>query len=130
MRAKRLAALLGLILAPSATALADDAFAWVDTGRRADWDKRDAASTKGSKPRIRLGNGALCDEGHVNFVVTCWTNRVGGYPTNVPTDIVGQPPDWCAYKNNSVNINTPENGPYKGQLYVCSRIVIDENGIR
>jgi pimeloyl-ACP methyl ester carboxylesterase len=96
---------------------------WADKRFSADWNDHDVASTIGSTPKLSLNGAALCDKDKLGRVVTCWKNRVGGYPRDVPTDIPSgkNPAEWCAYKDDSIKYTNPDpvgNAPH-GRVYVC-----------
>ena len=95
---------------------------WIDTGTSADWAGRDIASTTGSIPKYGVSDKALCEEN--GLIAVCWDNRQGGYPLGVPTDLAGQPSQWCTYKNPTVRISTPPDGKAPpGRVYLCARSV-------
>lgn len=95
-------------------------FHWKDRGFNANWAGNDSASSMGFKPKLSVQETSLCDAEHVGQVVTCWNNRPSGYPPDVPTDITGNPPAWCAYKGEGVNDTTPSDDKApRGHVSVC-----------
>jgi hypothetical protein len=101
---------------------------WVDTGTFADWGGRDDAYTKGQIPKYGVRDDDLCDDAHVGFIATCWSDRPNGYPPNVTVkkDFSVPPPEpaWCTYKNSDITMITPPDGKaQKGRVYLCARAV-------
>jgi hypothetical protein len=102
---------------------------WVDTGTFADWGGRDDAFTKGQIPKYAVAGNNLCDDSHIGFIATCWSDRPSGYPPNVSNkkDFTPPPnePAWCTYKNSDITIVTPpDGGAPKGRVYVCARAAV------
>ena len=99
---------------------------WAYVGVSADWGGMDRAYSSGDTPKETVQGYALCDHAHIGFVATCWSDRPNGYPPgNLPTDIIdasGHPlPAWCTYKDNRVNILTPQAQSSQSSLHTEGR---------
>jgi len=92
---------------------------WIDTDVFSDWRGQDRASSAGLAPINQIGNFKLCDSNHVGFVAVCWSDRTGGYPSGVPSDLDGRPAAWCTYKKGSIQVSTAQTGGAPGRVFVC-----------
>jgi len=79
---------------------------WFDTHSQGDWVGRDRGCSQGPSPDPNMCNGKFLGK-----VAVCWMSR--------PTDECGGATTWCKYK--TVDINTPQDGSFPGEIYQCGR---------
>jgi hypothetical protein len=99
---------------------------WFDTGLQADWGGRDSFYGVGEFPVYEVDGRKLCDDNLLGRVVTCWSSRLADATSmaqGVPTNINTKRNDWCAYKDNNVNLSRAPDGRALGRVYACAHSI-------
>jgi hypothetical protein len=111
--------------APAPTVAAGSA-RWFDTGLQADWGGSDRFYGAGDTPVYEASGVKLCTDDHLGQVATCWSSRPANSASmaaGVPTNITQTRNDWCAYKDNGVNLGTRPSGSALGRVYACAHYI-------
>jgi hypothetical protein len=97
---------------------------WFDSGLQADWGGKDSFYGAGDHPAYAADGRILCDDTHLFQIATCWSSRPANSSSmaaGVPTNILQERNDWCAYKDNNVTLSKPPDGHAPpGRVYVCA----------
>jgi hypothetical protein len=99
---------------------------WFDTGLQADWGGSDRFYGAGDTPVYKGNDLVLCSDDHLGLVATCWSSRPANSSSmapGVPTNISQPRNDWCAYKDNGINLGTRPSGGAFGRVYACAHFI-------